>query len=242
MNVRDSLLELQRIDVAIMRLEKQLLEMPEKRAILEARKRIQDIQVLEGRTDKFVGEIEAVVSKLEDEVALLTTKMDSEQAKLLSGKITNPKEVQNISLELDALKRRKDSLETEILSEMERREKALEQKKKITSAIAEAQAKEETLVEGFKGKGGGLQEKIEGLRSERNQIAQALPAEIAALYESKRAAKPGVVVGVLSGVTCGACRMELPVETARDLRDGAEVSECPLCQRILIVSADEGTE
>ena len=54
----------------------------------------------------------------------------------------------------------------------------------------------------------------------------------------QREARSGVIVGMLQETTCGACRMELPADTVRDLRAGPDVARCPLCQRILIVRSE----
>ena len=236
------LLGIQALDVRIARAERSLAEMPEKRAILEARKRIADIESLEARTDAFITEIERAVARQEDEVAKVAAKIDSEQGKLLSGKITDAREVQNISLELDSLKRRKEQLETEVLAEMEKRERGLEQKAKIDTAMLEAQMKESELVEGFKGKGGELQVEIETATRDREaKLAELLP-EYKTLYENHRAERAGVIIGVLTESACGACRMELPAEEAKRLREGPPVATCPLCRRILVVRTEEVEE
>jgi hypothetical protein len=55
MEMARALLDLQEHDLALMRLGKQLDEMPEKRAILEARAKIVEITKLKERTDAVVG-------------------------------------------------------------------------------------------------------------------------------------------------------------------------------------------
>jgi predicted nucleic acid-binding Zn-ribbon protein len=234
----DALRELQDIDLTVARLDRQLSEMPEKRAILEARKRIDDISALADRTDSFVKRVEAEISRLEDDVAMQNAKLQTEQAKLLSGKIVNPREAQAISMELDALRRRKEKTEGDILDQMEKREKALEQRAKIDEALEAARAKEAELVEGFKGKGGTLQEEIERRGVRRAEIVEALDPETLERYERLRAEKSGVAVGVLADGTCRACRMELPADVADELLSGPDVAECPLCHRILVIPGD----
>lgn len=242
MDQAKALLEIQRCDLEIGRLEKQLAEMPEKRAILAARKRIQDIESLGTRTQAFVQEIERVVSKDEDEVSAISAKMESEQAKLLSGKITSPKEVQHISNELDMFRRQKEKTENEILAQMEKRELALAQYAKVEAAMADAVAKEAALVEGFKGKGGTLQQDIEDRVHRRKEALASLSPENKALYESAKAARSGVVIGVLKESMCGACRMELPAETVAELKSGDPIAVCPLCKRILVVTHESEEE
>jgi len=233
------LLGLQHTDLEITRAERRLAEMPEKRAILAARKRISDIQSLESRADAFIAEVERVISRIEDEVAMVLTKLESEQAKLLSGKITNPKEAQNISLELDALRRRKEETESKILEQMEKREKVLEQRAKVITARETAEAEEAGLVAGFKDKGGDIQDGLERLARDREKLAKSLKVEMLKQYETLRSEKGGVAVGRLIGSTCGACRMELPTDRVADLRASNGIGVCSLCHRILVIVDEE---
>ena len=107
------LIELQDRDLRVLRLNKQLDEMPEKRAILAARHKLAEIETLLARTDAAGHAVDVRIKKLEDEMNVIRGKMEHEQAKLLSGEVKNPKELTAISMELDALKRRLDKLESE---------------------------------------------------------------------------------------------------------------------------------
>jgi len=235
MDLVHTLLELQEHDLAIVRYNKQLDEMPEKRAILAARAKIADIAKLKERTDTVVRHMEAAVRTIEDSIAQVKTKMEAEQAKLVSGEINSPKELQAVSHELDALRRRVEHLEGQELSEMEKREGGAAQAAKIDAALAEGARREAELTERFKARGGELLAHIKAEQAARDKLFATLPADAAAKYGALQDAHPGSALGVLSGGMCSACRVGLPSTKVQKLEEGPDVALCPNCGRILIV-------
>lgn len=235
MSAGDQLLALQEQDLAIARAEKALDELPEKRAVLQLRKRLKDIEAVRDKADAYCRKANALVTKSNDEAASIQAKIDSEQAKVLSGDVTNPKELQNLTREIAALQRRKDAVEFEELKLMEKAETGEAQLKKVEAALAEGAEKESALIEEFKAKGGQLNSEIAAMKKEREARAAALPVDVLSRYEALRAAKHGIGVGEMTGELCSACRTQIPSGKAQSLRTGPEIAECPNCHRILIV-------
>ncbi|MDP2181083.1 MAG: C4-type zinc ribbon domain-containing protein [Actinomycetota bacterium] len=236
------LLKIQEIDLEIVREERKLDEMPEKRAILELRKKTREVQILHAKAGQLVGRLERAAAKNGDEISGVDDKISSEQKKIMSGEVTNPKELQNLSRELDALKRRKDKLEMEALALMERQEKATGQIAKVEQALEQLGQREATLVEEFTAKGGEIQTLVARLREERATLMKAIDAELYRRYEVLKEAKSGIGVGLLVGASCTACHMELPAERLEELHAGPEVAICPACRRLLVVRGEESTE
>jgi len=236
-----SLLELQEVDLQLKRSTKQLDEMPEKKAIITARHKLKDVEALRAKAAEFVRRVEQEVSRLEDEGATLTTKITSEQKRVMSGDITNAKELQHITREVDSLKRRREKTEMELLAAMERVEKAKSQETKVQSAIEKLQASEGRLVDEFKDKGGGLQTQIDQLTRVRERLCAQLPSELLEKYESLRSAKGGVGAGRLDVATCTACRIELPAQRVSELSAQGGITECPACRRLLVIVDEEGS-
>jgi predicted nucleic acid-binding Zn-ribbon protein len=234
-----TLLELQDHDLRIMRLNKQLDELPVKRAILAVRAKTAEFETLHARTEAAARVIDVRVRRLEDEASVVRAKMEREQNKLLSGEVRNPKELNAISMELDALKRRADSLEADELAEMAKREQATEQSAKVRAAIDAAHAKEAALVVEFKRDGGGILSEVETLNAERETLAASLPGPVRERYTGLRAAKHGIAVGRLEGDACGVCQVNIPAHRLEALVAGPDVGTCPLCQRLLVVRSVE---
>lgn len=234
-----ALLDLQETDLSLMRAEKRLDELPEKLAILETRKKAEEVRGLRAKAEELVAMLGRAVTKHEDECSSLDEKIASEQNKIMSGEVTNPKELQHISRELDALKRRKDKLEMEEIALMERVEKAKGQVDKVDVALGQLAEKESVLTDRFKAKGSELIDEIEQLKQHRASVAKGIEEGLLARYESARAAKAGIGVGRLDGATCTACRMELPAQRVDELRIDPGIAVCPQCKRLLVVTPQQ---
>lgn len=237
----ETLLALAEVDLAILRATRELEELPEKRAILALRHRLAEIETLAEKARAYASSVERHLGQATDEMELLEAKIETERVKVVSGSVTNPKELQNLTREIDALLRKKSSLENETLSLMEKSETASAQLAKIEATLAEGREKESALVDRFRQKGGHLQTEIERLRGERAKLAAALSQPLLARYEALREAKHGIGAGVLKGDICGACRTELPAERAQAIQMGPEIAECPNCRRILVVLRGTGS-
>lgn len=239
MHESQTLLALQACDTDIRRAEKQLDELPEKRAILDVRHKTTDVNTLRAKAEELTHRLDREIAATGDEIATIDDKIAEVQATLDSGNVTNPKEVHNLAREMDALKRRKDKLENETLQTMERLEKARGQAEKIDAALEQLAAKERSLVGEFREKGGEIQATLEQHRVRRDELARALDSALLDRYESIRAAKHGIGAAKLEAGTCSACRMELPSERVSDLLAGADVGICPACRRLLVVRGFE---
>jgi uncharacterized protein len=232
------LLKLQEADLEAVRARKRLEEMPEKRAILETRKRLKDLGDLRVKTQAHLDEIDRELARQEHEATKLGEKLESEQSRLMSGAVTNAKEVQNVTKEMAGLQRQKDALENGELKVMEKREKAAQQLGKVDAAIKAAKTTEASRIRDFQTKGGALQTQIQRIATLREKLVTALDADLLARYEKLRADKQGMGVGALEGDTCSACRVGLPATRVSRLQEGAPIGICPACHRLLVVRKD----
>lgn len=231
----DALLALQEKDLAIVRAERSLDELPEKKAILQLRKRLKDIQGVREQAEAYCRKAEAMVNKSNDEAASIQAKIDAEQAKVMSGEVTNSKELQNLTRELDALKRRKDAVEHEELGLFEKADAGKAQLAKVEAALAEGAAKEAELIEAYKAKGGQLTTEIAAMKRERQAVAATVPQPLLQRYEALRLTKAGIGAGRLTGDICSACRTQIPAGKVQALEAGVPIAECPNCKRILVI-------
>lgn len=231
-----ALLELQRLDIEILRGKKRLDELPEKRVILELRHKQRDVNSLRHKADVLVGKLKADLKAHQDEIDMLTTKLDAEQVKIMAT--TDHRAVASLTREMDGLRRRRDKMEMESLQLMERIEKATTQTTTIDSALNQLAEKDAAAVEEFKSVGGALQEEIAAHEKARVKAAAQIDAVTLARYEAARESKGGVGVGHLEGDSCSACRMSLPAERLGELEAGPDVSICPQCRRLIVVRVE----
>lgn len=230
-----TLVRLQDLDSGIMRLRKRLDEMPEMHAVVQTRAKKRQVESLKVKSKELLSRFEREVARIDDECSGLREKIDAEQRKIMSGEVTNPKELLNITREMDALRRRREKLEMEQVSLMERAEKAKQQLDQVQEALQKLESREEQLIEVFKKVGGELQVDIAEQLQERDKALAELPEDLAAKYESLKESKDQLAVGQLQGETCTACRMSLPADAVRVLLMGSAVGVCPACRRMLVV-------
>lgn len=232
-----ALLALQAVDIDIMRAEKRLDELPEKRAILEARAKQREVQTMAEKAGLLVRKLESELKARQDEIAMLTEKLAVEQQKVMET--ADHRQIQALTREMDGLRRRVDKLEMESMGFMERVEKAQTQAGTIQEAVGKLAAKEQALVDRFRQVGGSVQDEISELKKRRTVLASSVDDALLKRYETVRASKGGVGVGLLEGAQCSACRMSLPAEKVRALNDGQDVGLCPECRRLIVVRAGD---
>ena len=231
-----ALLELQRLDLEILRAKKRLEELPEKRAILEIRHKQRDVNNLRHKADVLLGKLRSDLKAHQDEIEMLTSKLDAEQIKIMAT--TDHRAVTSLTREMDGLRRRRDKMEMESLQLMERIDKASMQMATIDSALNQLAEKDAAAVDLFRAVGGALQNDIASCEAQRAGVAASIDLATVSRYDALRESKGGVGVGQPEGDSCSACRMSLPVERLGELVAGPDVSICPQCRRLLVVRVE----
>ena len=231
-----SLLELQDLDLEILRAKKRLEELPEKREILAVRTKMRDVTELHRKADVLVHKLNYDLKAHQDEISTLAEKIAVEQVKV--SETTDHRTAQSITREMDGLRRRQDKLEMESMQLMERIDKAQAQIGKIDEALAQLGQKDAALVVQYKRVGGALQGEIAAAEKKRVSIAEALDKDTLARYEKVRQSQGVIGVGRLEGDQCSACRMSLPAERVLELESGPDIALCPQCRRLIVVRSE----
>lgn len=232
----DLLLELSDVDAQRARIDARLADLPEQRAVDEANERL-DAAIKQGDALRVeVTTVEAEQRRHEREIEQFQTRMAKEQERLYGGGVTNAKEMQSVEAEIEATQRRIDEHEIELLEAMEaaddladRIDQAARTAEQTRAEIVELEAERDRAAQEL------LAEKAE-LDVERDRLRGELGGEALDQYDAVRERIPaGVAVGELSGMSCTACRIDLPHAEVNELRDGDPLSTCPNCQRLLVV-------
>jgi predicted nucleic acid-binding Zn-ribbon protein len=231
----EALLQLQRGETAIKRLERRLEELPEQ-AALDAS--VETAAAIKADQDAHrVGELEidAEIRKLEGELELLQQRRADEQQRMYAGEITNPRELQAIRAEIGSVARRIEHLEETLLEVMERREELSGAVATLDQRRLELIEEEERLTEARDEAAQGILAELAETRAERDAHRQALTEPLLERYEEKKGRLGGVGVGALEQGICTACRLELTPLERSELRHGPPLGTCPQCQRLLVV-------
>ncbi len=236
------LLDLQRIDTEIARLQHTAATLPELAKLADARAQHQAAsqELIAAQTQ--VSDLELAERKAEDDVAPVRDRLARDERQVSDGSMTDPKALSGMLGEIEHLKKRLSDLEDVQLEVMEQLEAA-----RAGVAVAEA-AKQQIAVDGRQltatrnEKLAGLNEQIADLQTSRDAVVAGLPADLLALYDRIRAKNGGVGAALLQRGRCGGCTLQLTNEEMGRIRGEGpdEVVRCPDCDRILVRSAESG--
>jgi uncharacterized protein len=229
------LLTVQELDNAIVALRHRMANLPERQALDELTGRIAEVQA---RRDAEVAprlELERDQRRLEDQLAAVRAKSESEDKRLYSGTVTAPRELQAITDELAALARRSAELEDQILELMVRIEPMAEASAGLDAELArleaEATAATVTVAEAEASLAAELRDHIE----KRAAAAASVESADLARYEQLRPALSPAVVVRLVGANCEGCPSRMPsVEVDRIRHQPPGLVDCEECGRLVL--------
>ncbi len=174
--------------------------------------------------------------RIEGELASVEVKVSELEARLYSGAITVPRELQAMQTEGAVLRARRSVLEDEVLEAMtggealDEESAALQRRRagldddgaRLRAAIAEAQTQ--------------VDRELAAELAARSAAAVDIPADLAALYETLRSRLGGVAAAMLVNGRCGGCHLTLPATEVARLRKAPpeELVRCEQCERILV--------
>ncbi len=179
-------------------------------------------------------EWESQRKKLELETQSLTERINDTDTQLMSGTISNHKELEALQASLESLKRQKESTESSLVETLEKVESLTTRMDKMRADFQELKSAWEEKAVALQDEGKKLQQEFKVLKQKRESLIEGLDKSSLTLYEQLRKRKGGVAIAPLQGDTCGACNMQVPsgVISAARVAD-TEPVYCPSCGRIL---------
>lgn len=180
-----------------------------------------------------MAEAQKEVNRAEEDVKAQQIKIEQNQSILYGGTVTNPKELQDLQLEADALRRQLAVLEDTQLEKMvtlEDREGNLSSREIHLTNLQAQIAQENSELNKEKAV---LLHDVENLERERQASIPGIPAEDLALYDKIRARRAGVAVSKIENKACAGCGAEVPHAKAQEARSPKKIVLCDTCGRIL---------
>lgn len=229
------LLDLQNEDTAIARLNERRDSLPETARLAQLRTDLDELTNDIAIATKQDDETGREQHRLEGEIELLEEQTAKEEQRLLSGAVSNPKELSALQAKTAELKNRRSVLEDQLIEVMEAKEKTAATLADLTTEhstnVAEADKLETTV--------GGLTSDIDAELKQhsdgRAQIQSTIPDDLLALYEKIKSQKHGVGAAALVGGTCQGCHTKLPAVELERVRSEGGLQRCDNCRRILVV-------
>jgi predicted nucleic acid-binding Zn-ribbon protein len=212
----------------------------------KARSRLHDIKTILGDNSQITA-VEGLVAKASEELqntqnALRRSenkvidqrmKIEQNEATLYSGKIRNPKELQDLQNELSALKRYLVVLEDRQLEAMLLTDDAEEALQTAQRALEDIQTQTKTHHADLLDEQANLQRDASQLEEKRKATMGSILESDLKQYERLRAQRAGVAVAKVGNKACSACGTTLSAALNQAARSPNQITFCDTCGRIL---------
>jgi predicted nucleic acid-binding Zn-ribbon protein len=225
------LLDLQRIDE---RRDEAMARLKHVVGALKGDQTLRQAQEAARAASEKLAAIERELRRHDLERQSLKQHIAEEERTLYGGRVTAPKELQNLELEIQSLRRRLAGLDDTALELMLARDEADATSQEAEAALEATASTVATETESLTSEQTELTAAIRDIDREREEIAAVIPPADLALYERLRRGKGGVAVARTSGEHCGVCGIQLPRQDLSRARTGEALVQCTGCGRILV--------
>ena len=178
-------------------------------------------------------EASSSLKQSEAEVEKQRIKIEQTEANLYSGSVHNPKELQDLQMDVASLKKYLVTLEErelEVMIQVEEAEKVLQ------SANEKAEQTRTRLKEqnaDLTNESETLNKDLQRLESERNAVTSNIDEGSIKVYDKLRQQKRGVAVTSISENSCDACGSTVIASQQQNARSNSQLVYCSTCGRIL---------
>jgi len=169
----------------------------------------------------------------EDNVKQQHIKIEQSESTLYSGKVHNPKELQDIQNEVASLKRYLDVLEERQLEIMLEDEEAAIQLKTAQGNLGRVQSESEEKLKELIAEREKLNADMIRFQGEHQAAANNIPSEDIELYIKLRKTHRGIAVSKVVEKTCSSCGSTINASLLHAARSPSEITTCDVCGRIL---------
>lgn len=179
---------------------------------------------------------ESVLKGILEQVREKKLKRELTQSNLFSGKVRNPKELQDLQAETQALDRTIAKLEEEQLQAMmtlEETTTALRQAETDLQKVMDRKASQSSLLIGEKHK---IESEIPQVDAQRKALREQLDEPTFTVYRELLKNKAGRAVAEVNDDTCGACGVTVPPADIQAAKSPNKIAYCKNCGRILYKS------
>jgi predicted nucleic acid-binding Zn-ribbon protein len=224
------LYRLQQLDTQLDHLRTRSAEI---KRILSGDEAINNAQAGLAKATAEASKAQSELRNAEAEVKSQQDKLKQNQGSLYGGKVTNPKELQDLQHEAEVLAKHISALEDTQLEKIDAHESKQAEVDAATQTLEAMKAQRDTEGQTLTAELEGLQNELTRLQGERKTASTGLTTEAEAAYNNLRSTKGGLAVAKAEGGTCSACGAELSAAKAQAARSQTELARCDSCKRIL---------
>jgi predicted nucleic acid-binding Zn-ribbon protein len=227
-----SLINLQKFDLRIFQIQDQLRKAPELLKSAEA-----PLQEILTRLQALKNSGESLVKQRRSGERELATQEDQllKIRNRLSELKTN-KEYQAHLFEIELARKKKDSIEENVLEMMERVEQNEQAVKELEEQVKEAQKILDVEKARLENQFADLANELADLEQQQKTLAEMVEKPLLARYNRLKTMRKGYAVAQLRGGACGGCQLQLPPQLVAEVKRGDELLDCSYCHRILYMA------
>ncbi len=231
MSQSKTLYRLQQLDLELDACRSRIREIT---AVLEQDNELRKAQQAVNAIQDKLRPAEIHTTDLNLELQTVSTQSADLSKRLYSGKVSNPKELEDIQSKIAERKRRHAHLENELLETMITVEELQESLAKAQEQLSQVETERAALHKTLTGEMRQLKQKLKPLKAERQTTAGQITPENMELYETLRAKKQRIAVAALNGDMCSVCRVGQTSNIVQQVRQDQSLITCTSCGRILV--------
>jgi uncharacterized protein len=230
MNQPFKLFRLQQIDSQLDQARARLSEIER---IISQDERLKVALEAEAQAADALKDASKALKRAEEEVRGQQIKIEQTEASLYGGRISNPKELQDLQKESASLKRYLQVLEDRQLDQMLVVEEAESRHQDSEAELNSIKTQVSSQHGVFLKEQEGLRKDVERLESERQAAASTIEENELQLYTQLRYQRKGIAVARVSDSSCTACGSTLTPSMVQSASSPSQLTRCSFCGRIL---------
>lgn len=230
MNQAFHLYRLQQIDSQIDQIDQRLAELER---LLSGDEAVQNASRQADETGRALEKSRETLKEAEFAVHEQALKIEQAENTLYSGKVRNPKELQDLQKDIASLRKHLGVLEDRQLESMLAAETAEAGDEEARAQLAQAQAAFSEQSAGWRGQREQMLRTRERLSAERAPALSLVTDEARTLYDRLRQRKNGVAVTSVADGSCVVCGATIRPSEVQAARAAQDLSYCSTCGRIL---------
>jgi len=226
----ERLFQLQQVDTALAEAQKALRELDDG---THAAQELATAEEELAARQKALAEQETTLRHKELELKSTEQKLAANRERAYGGKVSNPRELQGMEMEIEALGRTKGDLEEEILilyDDIEVQGAAVGEQEQL---VARLRQEHQRIQETFEQSSRELAEEIQRLQAERDELAAGVDSSLLARYDRIRERHGNLAIVAVADGVCTGCNTSVPSTTMNSLKTTGGEQTCDNCRRLL---------
>ena len=226
------LIELQKFDLRIFQIQDAQRKIPELLKAVESplQEILTRLQTLKNTGESLVKQQRSAERELATQEDLLH-KVRSRLSELKTNK-----EYQAHLFEIEQARKKKDSIEENVLETMARVEENQQAVKELEEQAQEAQNVFNAEKARVESQIAELASELSDLEGQQKIVAETVEKPLLDRYNGLKRRRKGFAVAEVRDGACGGCRLQLPPQLVAEVRRGDELLDCSYCHRILYMA------